>query len=216
MNLVRQYVSCMDEISQIQEMCKQKIDLLKDLAVDNEKMHSSNKQHLAARLEGSIESIKIFNDTLLQSLTELRFSLQVVGLAARTYPALSYNPSLLTTIQLFQLKTIEQNEIAIYAESNNKAILVFTIVTIVFLPLSFFTSYFGMNLQGIANTDKTQRDFWAICGSITVFIVGLTIVFGFSERIYSFFTTIWQDGYVDERRGYRRELNQMVADRDYL
>lgn len=41
--------------------------------------------------------------------------------------------------QLFQLRTIEQNELAIIAESNNKAILVFTVVTIIFLPLSFFT-----------------------------------------------------------------------------
>ena len=34
---------------------------------------------------------------------------------------------------------MEQNEPAVIAESNNKAILVFTIVTIIFLPLSFFT-----------------------------------------------------------------------------
>lgn len=45
----------------------------------------------------------------------------------------------LTLPQLFQLRTIEQNELAIIADSNNKAILVFTVVTIIFLPLSFFT-----------------------------------------------------------------------------
>ena len=79
---------------------------------------------------------------------------------------------------------MEQNELTLIAESNNRAILVFTIVTIIFLPLSFFTSYFGMNIKGIANTDKTERYFWAICGSVTTFVVGLTILFGFKERLH--------------------------------
>lgn len=79
---------------------------------------------------------------------------------------------------------MEQNELTLIAESNNRAILVFTIVTIVFLPLSLFTSYFGMNLKGIADTGRTERYFWAVCGSVTTFIVGLTIIFGFKERLH--------------------------------
>lgn len=41
-----------------------------------------------------------------------------------------------------------------------------------------------MNLQDIANTDKTQGYFWAVCGSITLFVVSFTFVFGFKERLY--------------------------------
>lgn len=78
---------------------------------------------------------------------------------------------------------MEQNELAILAESNNKAILVFTAVTIVFLPLSFFTSYFGMNLQGVVNTTKTESYFWAICGSIAILIISFTFLYGFRNRI---------------------------------
>lgn len=61
--------------------------------------------------------------------------------------------------QLFQLRTIEQNELAVAAESNNKAILVFTVVTTIFLPLSFFTSYYGMNLKGVVDTEHGQGYF---------------------------------------------------------
>jgi Mg2+ and Co2+ transporter CorA len=68
--------------------------------------------------------------------------------------------------QLFQLRSIEQNELAIVADHQNKAILLFTGVTIVFLPLSFFTSYFGMNLEGLQNNDKTEAYFWKVCGTI--------------------------------------------------
>lgn len=46
---------------------------------------------------------------------------------------------------------------SIAADGQNKAVFVFTAVTIVFHPLSFFTSYFGgMNLDGIVNTPRTE------------------------------------------------------------
>ncbi|KAL9010000.1 MAG: hypothetical protein Q9173_005027 [Seirophora scorigena] len=85
---------------------------------------------------------------------------------------------------LFQLRTIEQNELAIIAESNNKAILVFTVVTIVFLPLSFFTSYFGMNIENTSAVLSGQGYFWGVCGSITLVIVTFTLLYGFRDRLY--------------------------------
>ena len=60
---------------------------------------------------------------------------------------------------------------AIVSDSQNKAIMVFTGVTIVFLPLSFFTSYFGMNLNGVIDTSKSERYFWSVCGSVAALIV---------------------------------------------
>ena len=66
------------------------------------------------------------------------------------------------TVKLFQISNIDtanlQAEMAIQMaketqvqvnlakrnESQNKSIMVFTVVTVIFLPLSFFTSYFGM------------------------------------------------------------------------
>lgn len=105
--------------------------------------------------------------------------------------------------QLFQLRTIEQNELAIIAESNNKAILVFTIVTIIFLPLSFFTSYFGMNLKGVIDTDKTERYFWAVCGSVTVLVVSMTVLFGFKNRLHAW---IWDDREFTKRKARGQSL----------
>jgi Mg2+ and Co2+ transporter CorA len=59
--------------------------------------------------------------------------------------------------KLFQLRSIEQNELAIIADTQYKTIFLVTDFTIVFLPLSFFTSYFGMNLMGIIDTDRTEN-----------------------------------------------------------
>ena len=86
-------------------------------------------------------------------------------------------------LQLFQLRSIEQNELAIVSDSQNKAILVFTIVTVVFLPLSFFTSYYGMNLTGIVNTTRTEGFFWKVCGSVAFFVVLFTALGAFRHKL---------------------------------
>ncbi|KAF2465634.1 uncharacterized protein BDR25DRAFT_306712 [Lindgomyces ingoldianus] len=64
-------------------------------------------------------------------------------------------------------------------EDHGKAILVFTIVTIIFLPLSFVSSFFGMNFSDIRNMEATQRLFWIISGALTVGTVGFAIFLAF-------------------------------------
>jgi Mg2+ and Co2+ transporter CorA len=60
---------------------------------------------------------------------------------------------------------------------------VFTGFTIVFLPLSFSTSYFGMNLKGIVDTDKTEEYYWKVCGSVAFSVVLLVCLYAFRFRI---------------------------------
>lgn len=61
--------------------------------------------------------------------------------------------------------------ISIKSERQGVAIFVFTLVTIVFLPLSFVTSYLGMNTSDIRDMDKGQGLFWTIAGPLTVFVL---------------------------------------------
>jgi Mg2+ and Co2+ transporter CorA len=89
-------------------------------------------------------------------------------------------------MQLFQLRSIEQNELAIVADSQNKAILIFTVVTIIFLPLSFCSSYFGMNLSGIQSTPKTEGYFWAVCGTTGLVIIIIIGFYAFQHRLAYF------------------------------
>lgn len=55
-------------------------------------------------------------------------------------------------------------------DDNNRVIVVFTIVTIIFLPASFVTGYFGMNINGI-NGHSTGL-FWGIAVGATLFVMG--------------------------------------------
>lgn len=69
--------------------------------------------------------------------------------------------------------------ISIKAESNNKAIIVFTVTTIIFLPLSFVTSYLGMNTSDIRAMQSTQTLFWAIGAPVAFVVLSAAILAAF-------------------------------------
>ena len=65
----------------------------------------------------------------------------------------------------------------------SRAILVFTFITVLFLPLTFVAGFFGMNVAGIAGTTSTTNDFWKIALPVTggIMVLCITVVLG--ERI---------------------------------
>jgi Mg2+ and Co2+ transporter CorA len=90
-------------------------------------------------------------------------------------------------------------------EDHGKAILVFTIVTIIFLPLSFISSFFGMNFSDIRDMERTQRLFWLVAGCLTVGTVGFSFFLAFyGGTIMEWFVT-WK-----EARSRRLRKERMV------
>ena len=63
-----------------------------------------------------------------------------------------------------------------YQDDNNKTLLIFTVVTVTFLPLSFVTGFFGMNVQGINPTTSTVKHFWVIAIPISVGVVIIALI----------------------------------------
>ncbi|OQD85343.1 hypothetical protein PENANT_c010G07658 [Penicillium antarcticum] len=64
----------------------------------------------------------------------------------------------------------------IMQEDHGKAILIFTIVSAIFLPLSFVTSYLGMNTSDIRDMELSQALFWQVAMPFTVVIVSLVLI----------------------------------------
>ncbi|KAF2110714.1 hypothetical protein BDV96DRAFT_583628 [Lophiotrema nucula] len=78
-----------------------------------------------------------------------------------------------------------KQSVEILEEDNGKAILVFTMITTIFLPLSFVTSFFGMNTADIRNTDLGQGFFWAIAMPVTFGIVVVAILLAYQgDKLY--------------------------------
>ncbi|KAK8231733.1 hypothetical protein HDK77DRAFT_70015 [Phyllosticta capitalensis] len=70
--------------------------------------------------------------------------------------------------------------VEIREEDHGKAIFVFTAVTTVFLPLSFITSYFGMNFADLRDTHWNQAMYWVIAGPATFVIVATTLMVAYN------------------------------------
>lgn len=62
-------------------------------------------------------------------------------------------------------------------DDHDRAVLLFTIITVIFLPLSFVAGLFGMNLAGISNTTSKVSLFWYIATPFTVTIIFLCLAF---------------------------------------
>lgn len=72
-------------------------------------------------------------------------------------------------------QSLEINE-----EDHGKAIMVFTVVTVIFLPLSFVTSYMGMNTVDIRDMNQGQDLFWIVAIPLTVVTVGICLLIGYN------------------------------------
>ncbi|KAK6530217.1 hypothetical protein TWF694_003581 [Orbilia ellipsospora] len=64
-------------------------------------------------------------------------------------------------------------------EDHGKAIMVFTIVTTIFLPLNFVTSFFGMNTVDIRNISWKQGIFWITAIPVTIVVLVLAMVWAY-------------------------------------
>ncbi|KAL9125665.1 MAG: hypothetical protein Q9217_005160 [Psora testacea] len=189
-NLVRDYLSCIDELTYITLSLQKKADLFRIMQLDVKDFESQDSrlgkepdnpegESSLDRLTWAEAHVKEQHQRFERLLLELRQSLDAVSYFSYSTSFPSLSPVLASSAtlirmlppQLFQLRSIEQSEMAIVSDSQNKAVLIFTGVTIVFLPLSFFTSYFGMNLSGIVDTVKSEAYFWKVCGSVAFFIV---------------------------------------------
>ncbi|KIX02903.1 uncharacterized protein Z518_08846 [Rhinocladiella mackenziei CBS 650.93] len=82
--------------------------------------------------------------------------------------------------------------VEIQQEDHGKAILVFTIVTIVFLPMSFVTGFMGMNTADIRNQESGQWVFWAAAIPLTFVVVALTVWIGYNSESLSQWLWMWQ------------------------
>ena len=77
MNLVREYVSCMDELSQIIDLSMQKVEFL-------EKLNRKFRGAMTKKIEAAIIKIKKDNENLPRLILDLKSSLDVVK-----YPPIS-------------------------------------------------------------------------------------------------------------------------------
>ena len=93
-------------------------------------------------------------------------------------------------------------------EDHGKAILVFTVVTIIFLPLNFVSSFFGMNVLDIRTTTQTQWLFWAVALCVTAGVVAASVFLAFSGGNILEKMLMWRDARREQRLSTTTALRQ--------
>ncbi|CAM1505780.1 Fc.00g114170.m01.CDS01 [Cosmosporella sp. VM-42] len=87
------------------------------------------------------------------------------------------------------LKGQVKQTIEILEEDHGKAIRVFTIVTLFFLPLSFMSSFMGMNTTDIRDMGYSQKIFWSTAVPVTATVVTAAFLYGYrGEEIRGWFS----------------------------
>ncbi|QSZ32130.1 hypothetical protein DSL72_001699 [Monilinia vaccinii-corymbosi] len=76
-----------------------------------------------------------------------------------------------TYLENWNLRNIDTNK-----DRQETAVYAFTIVTIIFLPLSTVASILGMNTNDVRNMDLTQWLFWVIAIPLTLIIIALVLI----------------------------------------
>ncbi|THV45025.1 hypothetical protein BGAL_0541g00030 [Botrytis galanthina] len=78
-------------------------------------------------------------------------------------------------------------------DRQENAIYIFTIVTIIFLPLSTVASILGMNTNDVRNMEFTQWIFWAVALPLTVIIIALCLTWtGDLRKVWDSFSNLWR------------------------
>ncbi|KAF7162626.1 hypothetical protein CNMCM5623_007851 [Aspergillus felis] len=70
-------------------------------------------------------------------------------------------------------------------QTQSRSVMVFTIFTVIFLPLSFFTSLFGINVREWSGTETNPdfREMFLIAGPSSVAIILIALLLAFNERL---------------------------------
>ncbi|KAF2754965.1 hypothetical protein EJ05DRAFT_513296 [Pseudovirgaria hyperparasitica] len=75
--------------------------------------------------------------------------------------------------------------LSVAAARQGRVVMIFTILSSIYLPLSFMTSYYGMNMRDItgdADNPKTTAYFWKISGPLAGFTTLLALIIGFQKK----------------------------------
>lgn len=114
-----------------------------------------------------------------QNMLEEQIASETQDVHSKTLDLFEFLISKLDALERETLKGIELQQ-----DDHGKAILVVTIVTVVFLPLSFATSFLGMNTRDIRSTDSGQSLFWVIALPLTIFTTAIVVSIGlFGDQI---------------------------------
>lgn len=146
-------------------------------------------------LQGGTKYGRAYLDEALQRLEE--YTRQVTDMLQRVENTRNDYEKLLEMVQRqAQVDEVRWSRLqAELASTQNTSVMIFTTFTVIFLPLSFFTSVFGMNTREWGgDTNVPLGTIGAISLPASAFLIAASLVAAFSSRVQAVFKFVFQQG----------------------
>ena len=108
-----------------------------------------------------------------------------------------------------------RNKLATTTYRQDRALYAFTIVTIIFLPLSFVATVFGMNTSDVRDMEMGQWAYWSTAVPITAVVVFLGLLWTGELHTLESWTKPFFGGGGDGRGRLFKVHKKKVADPEY-
>jgi Mg2+ and Co2+ transporter CorA len=222
--LVMDLIACQEELNIVIQITEQQIDMISELHSTIDAMNPKQDHDAASIISRKAMSVHHgeITDREARRLISRRSTFRQLSSSLLPDPMAQLIDNL--ERELIDLRDLRDNTdrlvnrtiqlVNIRLEDHGKAILVFTVVTIVFLPLNFVSSYFGINTKDIRDMEYNQWIFWVVAISVTACVVGSAVLLAFSggdilERLH-----LWRDRRKDDaRRQVQMSSTTVIRDR---
>lgn len=216
--LVMDLLACQEELNIVIQITKQQLDLVNQLQEFMGDNHSRNGRVFSSKPSSTNDTDRkpsvdhkkrtpLDPTSTYRHLTASSFNDPIAKLQDNLQRELTDLEDLRDNANTLVSRTIQLVNIRL--EDHGKAILVFTVVTIIFLPLNFVTSFFGMNTRDIRDMNATQSLFWLVAVCVTIGVLGISIFFAFQGGNILEHVNLW----LDARRERSAELSNAVLQR---
>lgn len=209
--LVMELIACQEELNIVIQITQQQIDMITGLqskitpldpasdAVQLEKSSGASRRPASAGYDefGEFDVPTVSRRSTHREISSSTLNTPIGQLLDNLQREIVDLQDLRDNTDRLVTRTIQLVNIRL--EDHGKAILVFTVVTIVFLPLNFVCSFFGMNVYDIRNMVQTQWVFWAVACSITTAVVASSIFLAFSGGDIMEKVMLWRDARKERR-----------------
>ncbi|TKA74448.1 hypothetical protein B0A55_05071 [Friedmanniomyces simplex] len=225
--LVMDLIACQEELNIVIQITQQQIDMLSGLRsaleIDAE-MQDDNKQSVPspASHRPASATYQGYGGADVWTAPRDRATYRQISASQLSDPMAQVLDNLQR--ELVDLQDLRDNTdrlitrtiqlVNIRLEDHGKAILVFTVVTIVFLPLNFVSSFFGMNVTDIRNTTRNQSLFWAVAVCVTFGVVASSVFLAFSGGDILEKLMMWRDARRERQVSTTTVLRQTGEARD--
>ncbi|KAK4198593.1 hypothetical protein QBC40DRAFT_90669 [Triangularia verruculosa] len=193
-----------DELTVLQTLFKHQDTIVRQMRDFYETHCKETKKNWQEVLDDALEYLEDFRDTVTEMLERVNTTRK------------DYEKFLEMVQRQAQVDEVRWSRLqAELAASQNLSVMIFTTFTVIFLPLTFFTGLFGMNVtnwvdatDGMPDLDFVGRVSLPSSAALIIF----SLVAAFSWKVQRGFKGIYnmvRDGYKKVKKGYTKKLEPM-------